>query len=377
MAQCKLRDAGELCVGAEEQLVTRARLARNLTRGLATLILAAAVIGAPPATATAQEGGGSLAGLPELEGWAMAAALIEPRSEQSVVELNGKVYVIGGYPHDRIPSSVVQIYDVATGRWGFGPPIPIELHHAPAAVVDGVIYVLGGEYQGAGTGMPAVFLNTVFAFDPAVGQWEPRAPMPTSRSGGGAAVVDGKIYVAGGRPPGGNDFAVYDPARDTWTVLPDLPTGRNHLGMGAIDGLIYVAGGRFGGNFASERTAVVEVYNPADNTWSTRRSMPSPRGGVAAVVANGCLFVIGGEGNYSDPRGLSVENEAYDPRSDTWIALAPMPTPTHGLVGAAFVDGLIFLPGGSVSQGTASASTLHWSYRPAISCEGASNVTTS
>ena len=38
--------------------------------------------------------------------------------------------------------------------------------------------------------------------------------MPTMRGGGVAAVVDGRIYVAGGRPPGGHDFAVYDPKAD-------------------------------------------------------------------------------------------------------------------------------------------------------------------
>ena len=41
--------------------------------------------------------------------------------------------------------------------------------------------------------------------------------MPTARSGGGSAVIDGKIYVAGGRPPRGSDLAVYDPSADAWT----------------------------------------------------------------------------------------------------------------------------------------------------------------
>jgi N-acetylneuraminic acid mutarotase len=324
---------------------------------------------ATPGALTAAQDGDTSAPLPEVDGWALAPALMIPRSEQSVTELDGKIYLIGGYPGDRIPSEVVQIFDTATGRWGYAPSLPLPMHHAMSAVVDGVIYVLGGEFQGAGTGMPPVPLNSVFAMRPGDPEWTPRAPMPTARSGGGAAVVDGKIYVAGGRPPGGSAFEVYDPARDTWTVLPDLPTQRNHLGMGAIDGKVYVAGGRFGGNFASERTGATEVYDPATNSWSSRTPLPGPRGGVASVVANGCLFLIGGEGNYSDVRGLSVENEAYNPRTDSWTSLPPMPTPTHGLVGAAFVDGRIHLPGGSVTQGTATATTLHWTYRPAVSCE--------
>ncbi len=57
-----------------------------------------------------------------------------------------------------------------------------------------------------------------------VQQWVPRAPMPTARNGGGAGVIDGNIYVAGGRPPRGHDLAVYDQSADAWTVLPDVPT---------------------------------------------------------------------------------------------------------------------------------------------------------
>lgn len=313
-------------------------------------------------------GQGGEGGLPEVNGWSTGPALIEPVSEQTVVELNGLVYTAGGYPHDRIPVNLVWIFDPRTGRWSVGPPLPIALHHAMGAAVNGKLYVIGGEMNGAGTGLPAVFIDTVWELDPAVGEWTAKASMPTARSGGGAAAVNGRIYVAGGRPPRGGDFAVYDPAADGWTVLPDLPTGRNHLAVAAIDGLVYVAGGRFGGGFNSERTDVLEVFDPRTGTWSTRAPLPAPQGGVASVEANGCLFVIGGEGNYSDPRGLSDNTEMYNPRTNSWTTLAPMPTPTHGLIGGAFIDGVIYLPGGAVTQGTASASTIHWKYRPEVRC---------
>ena len=89
-------------------------------------------------------------------------------------------------------------------------------------------------------------MNTVYELDPTTGEWVSKAPMPTARSAGVAVVHDGKIYVAGGRPPRGNDFAVYDPAADSWEVLPDLPTQRNHITGAAIDGRIHVVGGRQG-----------------------------------------------------------------------------------------------------------------------------------
>lgn len=304
----------------------------------------------------------------EVNGWSLAAALLVPRSEQAVADLDGKIYVIGGYPPGRIPSDVVQVYDVAADSWRFGPSVPMPMHHTMAVGVGGRLYVIGGEFDGAGTGRPEVFLNTVYMLDSQAGTWTRRAPMPTARSGGGAAVIDGKIYVAGGRPPRGSDFAVYDPAADRWTVLPSLPTQRNHLAVDAIGGRVYVAGGRFGGGFNSERTSALEIYDPAANSWRAGAPMPLPRGGVAGVTANGCLFVIGGEGNPADPRGLFDQNEAYDPRTNRWQQFAPMPTPTHGLVGAAFVNGRIHLPGGAVTQGGGSGAVIHWVFRPTLAC---------
>jgi N-acetylneuraminic acid mutarotase len=352
-------------VGAGELQFNKRAIARWL--GVLGLLLTISVLGAIPAWPVA--GQGEQAGLPEVGGWSLAPSLLEPVSEQSVVEMGGQVYILGGYPGDRIPVDFVRIYDPATSRWSRGPSLPLPMHHAMSAAVGGKVYVLGGESQGAGTGLPSLYLNSVFELDPAVGEWIAKAPMPTARSAGGAAVVDGKIYVAGGRTvETGSAFEVYDPAAELWTILPRIPTQRNHLGVAAIDGKVYVAGGRFGSGFNSERTDALEIYDPATNSWSAGARMLGPRGGLSGVEANGCLFMIGGEGNYADPRGLSVENEAYDPRTDTWISLSPMPTPTHGLVGAAFVNGMIFLPGGSVTQGTSAASSIHWQYRPEVSC---------
>ena len=75
------------------------------------------------------------------------------------------------------------------------------------------------------------------------------------RSAGSAAVINNKIYVAGGRPPRGHDFAMYDPATDQWTTLPDLPTARNHLVVAAMRGKVYVVGGRFEAGAAGPMTA--------------------------------------------------------------------------------------------------------------------------
>lgn len=131
--------------------------------------------------------------------------------------------------------------------------------------------------------------------------------MLVPRSEHAVAELDGKIYAIGGYPSGrvpSDVVQVYDVAADRWTTLPNLPTQRNHLAVVAIERKVYVAGGRFGGGFNSEKTAALEIYDPATNRWTAGAPLPAPRGGVAGVSANGCVYVVGGEGNTNDPRGL-------------------------------------------------------------------------
>lgn len=313
--------------------------------------------------------GPPLTSLREFEGWAMGAGMPLARSEHAVAELNGSVWVLGGYPPGRLPSNLVQIYDSATSRWSLGPRLPQPLHHTMVKAVSGRLYVIGGEMDGASTGRPEIFVNQVWMHDPAVGGWVARAPMPTARSGGGSAVLDGRIYVAGGRPPGGSAFEVYDPATNSWERLPDLPTQRNHLAMAAINGRIYVVGGRTGPGAMAERVDVVEIYDPATRRWSRGASLPAPRGGITGAVHAGCLFVFGGEGERTHVLGLTPNAYGYDPRADRWTRLPDMPIGVHGLKGSAVIGGRIFLPGGGITLGGNSGTNAMQVYRPTMRCE--------
>jgi hypothetical protein len=312
--------------------------------------------------------GPPIGAFPEFDGWSMGAAMPLARSEHAIVELDGKIWVMGGYPPGRLPSNLVQVYDPATSRWSLGPRLPQPIHHIMAAAVGGKLYVIGGEIDGASTGRPEIFVAHTWVHDPAVGGWVQRAPMPTPRSGGGAAVIDGKIYVAGGRPPGGSAFEVYDPATDRWERLPDLPTQRNHLAMAAVNGRIIVAGGRFGPGAGAERTDVVEIYDPATRRWSRGAPLPAPLGGITEAVHAGCMFVFGGEGERTHVLGLTPTAYGYDPRADRWTRLPDLPIAVHGLTGSAVIGGRIFLPGGAITLGGNTGTNAMQVYRPTMRC---------
>src|SRR5215207_9399618 len=293
--------------------------------------------------------------------WGVRTGLIDRNSELALVELNGKLYLLGGYPSSRQAVRTVQIYDIATDRWTHGPQLPQLNNHGMGAAVNGKIYLIGG--QTLADGDP--FVDTVYELDPARGTWVEKARMPTARSGGVAVVHDGKIYVAGGRVPRGNDFAVYDPAADRWEVLPNLPSQRNHITGAAINGRIHIVGGRLGNGLSPLKSDANEVFDPRTRVWTAAAPMLRGRSGLNGVMARGCFHVWGGEA----PTGMTPDHDYYDPRSDKWTGLPNMPIPVHGVVGSAFVDGLIWVTGGGTDIGGASGSLHNQAYRPAVSCE--------
>ena len=293
--------------------------------------------------------------------WEFRASLIEANSELALTELNGKLYLLGGYPVSRETKATVQVYDIASDRWERGPWLPLPNNHGMAASVNGKVYLIGGQT----TADDPSYVSTVYELDPAKGEWVEKARMPTARSAGVAVVLDGRIYVAGGRPPRGHDFAVYDPATDLWEVLPELPTQRNHITGAAINGRIHVVGGRLGPGLSPLKTTAHEVFDPGTRTWTTAAPMLRGRSGMNGVMARGCFHVWGGE----DVTGMMPDHDYYDPRTGTWSRLGNMPIPIHGVYGSAFVGGLIWVAGGGTDIGGNHGSLHNQVFRPAVTCE--------
>jgi N-acetylneuraminic acid mutarotase len=216
-----------------------------------------------------------------------------------------------------------------------------------------------------------VGLPNITAVRAAEDSWTTLEPMPTARSGLGVAVVDGKIYVIGGQNGEGvlNITEEYDPVTNEWTSKTSMPTARSDFGIAVYQNKIYVIGGTIGSEIAvgeSLLTGATEVYDPETDTWETKTSMPTPRQGLKANVVSDRIYLIGGVryvGGYIHP-GFD-ENEVYDPATDSWITKAPLPTAVWGY-SSAVVDNKIYLIGGGnkTSEGTFPV-TLNQIYTPA------------
>src|SRR5713101_7109348 len=69
----------------------------------------------------------------------------------------------------------------------------------------------------------------------------------------------------------------------------------------------------------------LNVYDPALNTWAALTPSSLGRAYADAAVINGKLYVVGGCTNNSDCSFVTNALEVYDPGTNAWSTLAPMP----------------------------------------------------
>ncbi len=182
------------------------------------------------------------------------------------------------------------------------------------------------------------------------GSWTLKAPMHEPRYMHGVAVVNGKIYAIGGSKihingkthflAAINATEAYDPATNTWTERAQMPTPRASFATAVYENKIYVIGGhiRLTSSSSARLTKMIEVYDPATDTWETRTGMPTARDELEANVVDGKIYLIGGEPN-------GAVNEVYDPETDSWTTKEPMPTAVKGYA-SAVVDNKIYVISG-------------------------------
>ncbi|HUK21401.1 MAG TPA: kelch repeat-containing protein [Gemmatimonadales bacterium] len=177
------------------------------------------------------------------------------------------------------------------------------------------------------------------------GYWRTARPLPEPLLDSHAAVLNGRIYVAGGLDAHGQPTAHvyrYDPGADAWTQLKDLPAPRHNMPLVVVRDTLYAAGGLSGSSFKAEHT--LWAYRPDKDEWDSRAGMPGPRGASVAVAVGGKLVVLGGYSRFKDG-GLLADPVIYDPGFNSWLEVWPMPTPRDHLT-AETVMGLVYVIGG-------------------------------
>jgi N-acetylneuraminic acid mutarotase len=179
---------------------------------------------------------------PATDQWSTGAPMPTARNTFGIAEIAGKIYVVGGFDGSSM-TAALEVFDPATNSWSAGPAMQGGARNALAAVaLEGRLYALGGSSDAA------PFLDVVESYDPAAAAWREEPPLLFPRSNHGAAVVDGTVFVAGGNNwLMVNSFLAsvesFDPDAGVWEARGPLKDGRADPGVVAAGGTLYVIGG--------------------------------------------------------------------------------------------------------------------------------------
>ena len=186
---------------------------------------------------------------PISDSWTSGAPSLIARGESAAAVIDTKLYVAGGDKFGGfVKFSDLEIYDSLANSWSMGAPLPMAIENASGAAIGGKFYVVAGDYGPTNVNnTPSGFL---FIYDPVTNSWSTGASMPTPRSSAASAVVDGKLYVVGGNTNNGvnnggavSTVEIYDPASNSWTTGPAEPVAHEIQTAGVINSNLYVAGG--------------------------------------------------------------------------------------------------------------------------------------
>lgn len=272
---------------------------------------------------------------------------IAPRRALGAAVLEGRVVAAGGWSGAATQLDTVEI--LSGGRWTAGPPLAVARSQHALVAAGGRVWALGGWSATAG------LVSEVEVLDAAGAGWTTVTHLPTPRREPGAALLGGRIIVAGGFDgasdadlDGYRDTAeAYDLATGRWTALARLNVPRRGLALVAGQAQVYAIGGY---TAEGEFSAAVERYDPGQDEWTTLAWPITPRTWAAALALEESILIIGG---YNRDGFLGLV-ERVDPVTGAVCRPPPLRRPRAWLA-AVVLDGRVLTLGGEEPGGIGGA----------------------
>lgn len=208
----------------------------------------------------------------------------------------------------------------------------------------------------------------------AASPWVSLAPFPDASEEVLGATANGKLYVFCGLGPAFKPKGLvyeYDPATNAWTEKKPMALPSHHVAFATLNNKIYAFGGfklPESGPPAWDPLNNAWEYDPTTDSWKPLAPMPTKRGAAGAAVVNGKIYVTGGVNSLpgvtengvhpSRPHNVLATVEEYDPATNTWRERRPMLVARNHHAVAAVGDKL-FVIGGRIGGAFITAPTTN------------------
>ncbi len=329
--------------GASAANITVTPIADSLVEGneTVTLTLAAASgisLGTSSATVNIADGNSQpISGSNWPTSWTVGASLSKVRWESTSTQMNGKIYVFGGWMSaGTTGTQEYDMYDPATNTWTYLGYMPVSHTHSALAAdpANQVIYFAGG-LTGSYPGVPSA---AVYKYDVVKNTWTALPSLPQVQAAGALSLINNKLYYFGGVSTNHDVNVGYNQVLDLgnlaagWQSLAPMPIPRDHFSHVVLDGKIIAIGGEIGHDKLHEQQTLVDEYDPATNTWSSLAPIPvakSHNESSTFVTPDGKIISAGGQiANF----GITDDVIEYDPASNSWSTIGELPEGLQGPV---------------------------------------------
>lgn len=238
--------------------------------------------------------------------WSRAADLPVAMTHVPHVVHDGKIWLFGGHTSGGGTSQHVDdiyVYDPATDQWSAVGKLKYVTSSGGAAVVGSRVHVFGGYYvDNNGEFLSHSFHHVSLDLNDIAAGWREEPDVPVGRDHPASAVIDGKIYLIGGQFEDGQydqvqkDMWRYDPASKTWEKMADMPAERAHIAPSTkvYRGRIIVVGGNHNGPMIDNMADEIFMYDPSNNSWSILGHLPEHRRSAHVGIIGDSLFIAGG-----------------------------------------------------------------------------------
>lgn len=153
-----------------------------------------------------------------------------------------------------------------------------------------------------------------------------------------------------------NEITYFLPSLNKWCMLTSIPhVEQCNYGTAVLDNELYVVGGCYNDSLEEYIHPFGFRYSPMTNKWSTISPMLQDRCRFSLNVVGQHLYAIGGvsETNNNVYNNNNVDRddvdedtgECYNPETDTWLHIAPLPGSRTQHAGTS-VDGHLYISGG-------------------------------
>lgn len=202
--------------------------------------------------------------------------------------------------------------------------------------------------------------------------WKTGSPLNVERSGAGASVADGRIYMIGGGRSVDREVVFLNDVEWTsvgkdgglskWSIASPLNTKRGFVAVVAAKGYVYAIGGA---NFDDGGTLLGSVEMAKINSdgalgpWRFTSPMTTPRRGANAVVGDGYIYVIGG---FNGVFLQNVERAKIGDKGELgpWELIEGLLTTNRYIHAATIFNGRVYALGGHNREDGSAKFSAEW-----------------